>query len=225
MGPVPRSPAMTVRFLFDYLSPYAYLAWTQIHALAAKHGHEVEPVPVVFGALLGAHGTLGPAEVPARRRYLMKDVTRIAAAFGVPLAPPPAHPFNPLLALRVSSVPLDPTARRALVDRLFAQAWGDGRGVDTEDAVREAIAACGLDAEPLLAEASSDAIKARLRAQTDDAIREGVFGVPTMLVDGEMFWGCDSLPHLDRFLGGHDVVPRDLLERWANLPVGVTRKR
>jgi 2-hydroxychromene-2-carboxylate isomerase len=65
-----------IRFCFDFISPYAYLAWTQVHALADRHGRAVEPVPVLFAALLDHHGTVGPAEVPAKRRYLMFDVVR-----------------------------------------------------------------------------------------------------------------------------------------------------
>ena len=102
-----------IRFHFDFISPYAYLAWTQIHALAARHGRSVEPVPVLFAALLDHHGTKGPAEIPAKRRYLMFDVVRKARALGVPIGPPPAHPFDPLLALRVASVPMDAQATRA----------------------------------------------------------------------------------------------------------------
>src|SRR5512140_3653821 len=98
-----------IRFCFDYVSPYAYLAWTQIHALAARHGREVTPVPVLFAALLDAAGTKGPAEIPAKRGYVFKDVLRSAHRLRVPLVPPPAHPFNPLLALRVSSLDLEAT--------------------------------------------------------------------------------------------------------------------
>jgi 2-hydroxychromene-2-carboxylate isomerase len=225
MGVRVRCSTMPIRFHFDFLSPYAYLAWTRIHDLAARHGQSVEPVPVVFGALLAAHGTLGPAEVPARRRYLMRDVLRIAHQFDVPLAPPPAHPFNPLLALRVSSLVLEAEQKRLLIDRLFTRTWVDGRGIDTREAVEEAITSCGFDAKTLLDEAESDATKARLRAQTDTAIAAGIFGVPTMMVGDEMFWGCDALPHLEVFLRGENVVPEHLIAHWKSLPVGVTRKR
>src|SRR5262245_64367925 len=92
-----------VRFLFDYLSPYAYIAWTQVHGLAERHGRQVEPVPILFAALLGTYGHKGPAEIPPKRVYTFKHVVRLAHRVSVPLKPPPAHPFNPLLALRVTS--------------------------------------------------------------------------------------------------------------------------
>lgn len=211
---------MMIRFCFDYLSPYSYLAWTQIHALASRHGATVEPVPILLGAVLDAMGTRGPAEVPAKRRYLVYDLTRLAHALGVPLAPPPAHPFNPLFALRVSSLPMPPEKRRALVDRLFAATWAGGPGV----ADRAVVAGIAQELGIALDDAETDENKARLRRQTDDAIAAGAFGVPTLFAGDQMFWGVDSLPHLERFLGGDNPVTPAILERWAKTPVGIVRK-
>jgi len=213
-----------MRFLFDYLSPYAYVAWHRVQPIAARHRREVEPVPVLLAGLLGAHGTRGPAEVPARRAYLVKDTVRAARAAGVPFAPPPSHPFPPLLALRVTGAVEDLAARRRLVDALFAAVWGGGPGVETPALVASIADAAGLDGAALVAAASSDPAKARLRAATDAAIAAGVFGVPTILVDGELFWGNDSLDHLDRFLAGADPVTTDDLARWQTVAPSATRR-
>jgi len=212
-----------LRFHFDVISPYAYLAWTQIHAVAERGGVTVEPVPVLFASLLEAHGTRGPAEVPAKRAYLIRDVARIAHRFGVPIVPPPAHPFNPLLALRLASLPLPGEQRRRLIDGLFTAAWADGTGVTDRDAVLRIAARAGLPADAL-ARAEDPETKARLRQQCDRAIAEGIFGVPTSTVRGQMFFGCDSFPHLEDFLAGGDVVPPDLVARWADLPAGASRR-
>jgi|GEM_PF-45418 len=206
-----------LRFHFDYLSPYAYLAWTQVHALATRHGRAVEPVPVLFAALLDAWGTKGPAEVPPKRAYVFKDVVRSARRLDVPIAPPPSHPFNPLLALRASSLPMEPAQRLALVSALFRETWGGGRGV-TEPSV---IASCAndswLDGGDIVRRANEPAAKDRLRAQSARAVEEGVFGVPTVLVDGECFWGLDALPHLEAHLRGDDPVDEALLQRWGHV--------
>src|SRR6185503_18890696 len=111
--------ASTVRFYFDYISPNAYLAWTQLPALAERYGVAVEPVPVLFAGLLEAHGQLGPAEVPAKMRWMSKSNLRKAARLRVALNPPAFHPFNPLLALRVSALPRDASQQHALVEALF----------------------------------------------------------------------------------------------------------
>lgn len=212
-----------LRFCFDFLSPYAYLAWTRIHTIAEAAGREVEPVPVLFAGLLSAHGTRGPAEVEAKRRYLVRDILRIADAFGAPIAPPAALPFKSLHALRMASLPLERDAQRRLIDRLFAGAWARSEDL-TDRAVLARIASeAGLD--PAIVEhAETPDNKERLRARTEAVIAEGVFGVPTVLVDGELFWGTDSLPHLGRFLAGHDAVRRELADAFDRVPVGATRR-
>jgi 2-hydroxychromene-2-carboxylate isomerase len=210
----------TLRFYFDFISPYAYLAWTQVHAL----GVEVEPHPILFAALLEANGTRGPAEVPARRRYLIRDVARIAHRFGVPIVAPPAHPFNPLLALRVTALDMEVEQRRALVDALYRAVWATGEGVTSPEVVRRIASEVGLSADAV-ERAQHTEIKARIRAETDDAVARGMFGVPTMLVDDQMFWGCDSLPHLAYYLAHGDVVSAEMIERWEHLPAAAVRTR
>jgi len=218
------SPGAALRFYFDYVSPYAYLAWTQIHALAARHGRQVDPVAVLFAGMLEAHGTLGPAEVPAKRRYIYRDAVRTAARIGVAFESPPVHPFNPLVALRVSGLDIASGQRRALIDALFAAAWTGGGGIAGPADVARAAARAGLDGEALVSAAATAEAKARIRCQTDQAIAAGAFGVPTIIADGELFWGLDSLANLEAFLRG--AAPSDPagLARWESAPVRVTRK-
>ena len=204
-----------LRFYFDYLSSNAYLAWTQLPRLSSRFGVEVEPVPVLFAGLLGAHGQLGPAEVLPKALWMAKNNLRKAALLGVPLHPPRHHPWNPLLSLRISSLPLPEPQRRALVDLLFQAAWVRGLHL-SEPAVVGALATeVGLDGPRLVEAAQQPETKARLRAQTDAAIAAGVFGVPTMIVDGELFWGYDDWPFLELFLDGKDPLDPRETQRWA----------
>ena len=214
----------SVRFYFDFISPYSYLAWTQVHDLGARHRREVEPVPVLFAGLLGAHGGIGPAEIPAKRRYLLTDVARTARRLGVPFALPPAHPFNSLLALRVASLPMADGQRRALVDALFAATWGGGAGVTDPSQVARMAESVGLDGKAVLDEAGTPDAKERVRRRTDEAIAAGVFGVPTIDVDGELFWGFDSFANLDAFLRGEGAIDGTLKAQWEALPASATRK-
>jgi len=200
--------APCVRFYFDPISSNAYLAWVALGPLAARHGAGVEPVPVLFAALLEAHGTLGPAEVPAKALWMWRNCRRKAATLGVPLRPPLHHPFNPLLALRTASLPMGEGERRALVDAVFRAVWVDRQHV-SEPAVMERVAdAAGLAGARLVAEAQRPEAKARLRAQTDAALAAGVFGVPSLRVGDELFWGYDDLPWLERHLAGDDPLDR-----------------
>jgi 2-hydroxychromene-2-carboxylate isomerase len=212
-----------LRFFFDYISPYSYLAWTQLPALAERQGRTVEPVPVLFAGVLNALGTKGPAEVPRRRLYIYKHTLRIAHELGVPFAMPPAHPFNPLLALRVTAAVKDLEARRRLVSALYAAAWGSGGGVEGPERVGAAVASVGLDAEALLAAAQTPAVKDEVRRNTEELLSLDGFGVPTVLADGELFFGVDSLGHLERFLRGEDPLDSAEVERLRNLPSSASR--
>ncbi len=215
--------AAPIRFFFDVISPYAYLAFRTLPALAARHGRPVELEPVLFAAILDHHGQKGPAEIPAKRAYLMKDVVRKAHALGVaPVAPPPAHPFSPLLALR-AILAVEGEARRTATEALFAAVWAGGPGVESLAGVEALLSAAGLDGAKIVARTRDADIKARLRHGTLEAIEAGVFGVPTMLVDGELFFGVDSLPFLEQFLEGRDPVSAEDVARWATLPATASR--
>ncbi|AKV00787.1 2-hydroxychromene-2-carboxylate isomerase [Labilithrix luteola] len=207
---------------FDFISPYAYVAHTQVHAIAQRTGRRVELVPVLFAAILDAHGQKGPAEIPAKRLYTFKDAFRKAHRHGLGgLVPPPSHPFNPLLALRVASVPMADDARHALVASIFDTAWRRGEAIDGVSGVTAAIERAGLDAKALLEAAGAAENKERLRTHTSEAIARGVFGVPTTDVDGELFWGTDGLEFVEAYLRGDDPLPRDL--SWAERPASATR--
>ena len=215
-----RSP---VRFYFDFISPYAYLAWTQIHGLAARYDRSVEPVPILFAALLNSYGQKGPAEIPPKREYIFKNVLRIAHRLGVKLEPPPSHPFNPLLALRTASLSISKEDRRRLIDELFAATWGGGSGIVEPEDVLACAARAGLDGAALVTKAGTPEAKEQLRRQTDEALGRGVFGVPTVITDGELFWGYDSFPDIEVRLAGRDPLPAELLERWRKLLASATR--
>lgn len=215
----------TVTFYFDFISPYAYVAWHRIHPLLESRGVALEVRPVLFAALLDAHGNVGPAEVPAKRAYVFKDVFRKAHATGLPLVPPPAHPFNPLLALRLCALDMEAATRRTLITGLYAATWGGGPGVTDPQVVAQVASAAGLDGAAAVAQAGEPQAKARIKANTDAALAAGVFGVPTMAVDGELFWGVDAMEHLAAFLDGKDPVAGADLSRWNNLPAAVVRAR
>jgi 2-hydroxychromene-2-carboxylate isomerase len=214
-----------IRFLFDYISHNAYLAWTQIGVIAQRHGREVEPEPVLFAGLLNAYGQLGPAEVPPKARWMMLDVARKARRLALPIAPPKTHPFPPLLALRVTHAAPADEPRRRLIDGLFRAVWGESRDISDAGEVARIADAAGLDGAQLVKEASSDSSKARLRDATERAVRDGVFGVPTALVDGELFWGYDDLAHLELFLAGRDPLQPGDRERFTSYSASARRRR
>jgi 2-hydroxychromene-2-carboxylate isomerase len=209
-------------FYFDFISPYAFLGWTQIRPLAAKHGRSVEPRPILFAGLLEFHGTKGPAEIPAKRTYLGKDVARKAHRYGVlGIRPPPAHPFHPLASLRAVCAPLDAETRERAIDALFYAVWTKGRAIDTPEAVEAVLTEAGLDGAGIVIAAQAADVKAQLRKNTELAIARGVFGVPTVDADGELFWGTDSLDDLELHARGErPATDFDM----STLPIGVARR-
>lgn len=110
--------------------------------------------------------------------------------------------------------------RRRVVGVLYRSTWGIGEGVTDPERVARALRDAGLPGDELVASAGTHEAKARLREQTSDALRRGIFGVPSMEVEGsgEVFWGQDAIPHLERYLDGEDPVSPELLAQWQDLP-------
>ena len=213
-----------IDFYFDYESPNAYLAWTQLPKLAARHGCEIAPIPILYAALLDAHGQLGPGEQPAKGLWMIKNLIRKATLLQVPLNPPAFLPFNPLLALRVTLLPAEAATRFALISALFEAVWVRGLHVSEPAVVERVVNETGLPGGALIADAQSPPIKRQLRAQTDEAIAKGVFGVPTIEVDGRLFWGLDSLDMLASCLGGDPWFDSPQWTHAGDVPWGIKRR-
>jgi len=212
-----------MKFYFDYISPYAYIAWTQIRALANQHDRTVEPIPVLFGGLLNESGRLGPAETPLMRRWLWKNVLRKCTQLDIPVQPPDTHPFNPLLALRVTTLDMTDQQREQLIDLLFTAVWVKSQNVTDTQVIKPLLAQVGLDGDQALAQVQQPAIKQRLKENTETAIKAGTFGVPTMIVDDELFWGHDDFDYLEAFLSGEDRYHKHLLTSLDAVKASITR--
>jgi len=179
-------------------------------------------VPVVFGAVLAAHGQKGPAEIPGKREFTYRHVLWQARQEGVALRFPPAHPFNPLAALRLC-VAAGSTAHA--VDAVFDWIWQRGEAGDSLEALAPVAAMLGIDA----ASAQGEAAKAQLRTNTEAAIAAGVFGVPTLAfdggpLDGMLFWGNDAHAFALAALRNPEVLADPEMQRIATLPIGVQRR-
>jgi len=205
----------SIQFYFDYESPNAYIAWTQLPELARRYGCDVEPVPILYAALLDANGQLGPGEQPTKGLWMAKNMMRKAVLLGIPLNKPAFLPFNPLRALRVSILPMDEQVRTALIGALFEAVWVRGLHVSEPGVVERVLDEIGLPGAELVTQAQSPEIKARLRAQTEDAIARGVFGVPSMRFGDELFWGYDDFPYLELVLAGRDPLEPGPFAGWG----------
>jgi 2-hydroxychromene-2-carboxylate isomerase len=189
-------------FWFDFASPYGYLASTRIDDLAARHGRAVRWRPILLGAVFKVSGMKAVTEQPLRGGYLAHDVPRFSRLLGVPLTMPAKMPLHALAACRAYwwLEPSDPAKAHALAKAVYHAHWGEGRDVTTPEQVAEVAAQLGIPAAELIAGVREPLVKDRLRAETDEAIRLGVFGAPFFMIDGEPFWGADRLDQIDQWL-------------------------
>jgi 2-hydroxychromene-2-carboxylate isomerase len=204
-----------IDFYFDYLSPFAYLAWRKLPEITEPRGVAIRPRPVLFAGLLNHWGQLGPAEIPPKAVHIFKECARFAQLSGIPFRSPKYHPFKPLTALRVSLTQVSGPEQPRVIDGLFEAGWA--RGLDLGDAptIVNTLNTLGLDGESLVRRASDPNAKNLLRENTVAAVERGVFGIPTMIADQELFWGLDQLPYLALFLDGKDplanIDPREIM--------------
>lgn len=187
-------------FYFDFISAYSYLAWVQFPKLLEETKASMEAIPVFLAGMLHACGQKGPAEIPSKRNYCFKDILMCAAECGVPIEGPPSHPFNPLLALRMCTALSDENQKQKLIHKMFTACWSEGKNIADANILSQLANECGLDGQLLLQKAQESTIKEQLKKNTEAALKKGVFGVPTFLVNGELFWGNDRLHFLKRFL-------------------------
>jgi len=200
---------------FDFVSPFAYIGLHRLQELPA--GVSVEYRPVLFAGILNHWGQKGPAELPTKRRYTYRWSHWWAHRLGLPLRYPAGHPFNPLhhlrLAIACGSTP-------AAVQAIFEALWTTGGDAADPQAFAALCARLDVAADMLAAPAVKDA----LRAMAESALAAGVFGVPTVEVDGELFWGADSMEFLCAFLADPAVLRNEEIRRLDALPAAAVRR-
>lgn len=183
-------------FWFDFASTYSYLSAMRIDALAATQGVDVRWRPFLLGPIFKAQGwSTSPFNLfAAKGRYMVRDIGRIAAARGVTFRMPDPFPQASLLAARTALAIDEEPARARFCRAVFEAEFAGGRPIDAPATIADCLGKAGLDRAATVAAAGSDAVKARLRAETEAAMERGVFGAPAFVTaDGELFWGDDRL--------------------------------
>jgi len=209
---------MQAHWYFDFISPFSYLQLRKVREWNTRLA--VTPVPIAFGAVLKHHGQLGPAEIRGKREFTYRLVQWQAEQAGVALRFPPAHPFNPLTALRLC---IAAGSTWDSIQVIFDHLWRDGGAGATAAELAEAGRALGIDHVEDATNAAN--VKSQLRSNTDAAIAAGVFGVPTLRIGDELFWGNDATPMIEEWLVDPDRFASVEYQRIAALPVGIERPR
>jgi 2-hydroxychromene-2-carboxylate isomerase len=201
----------SIDWYFDFVSPYSYICFHRLKELDADIAYK----PVLFAGLLNHWGQKGPAEIAPKRRWTYRWCTWWAKELGVPFRFPASHPFNPLQHLRLAlACGNSPEA----VKRIFEWVWRSGENANDESRFAALCRELQVNAEKL------SAVKNALRTNTEEAAARGVFGVPSFVVDGEVFWGADSVGFVKAFLADPAAVRNDEMRRLDSLPVGAARK-
>ena len=214
-----------LHFYFDFLSPYAYFAWVQLERFCANHQLNTVLHPVVFGKLLDHWGQLGPAEIPPKKEFIFKYCYRYAALNNLSFDPPKYHPFNPLHALRLSLEEACGENQRQVISAIFKAGWSHGRDLGEPTELISILSSVDLDGEALVEKTKQTSIKERLKEETRQAIAKGVFGIPTIIIDDQLFWGNDQFEHIALYLDGKDPLDKNALAAVLARPRAIERKR
>ena len=197
---------MQAIWYFDIISPYAYLALEEVEELSRSI--PISYRPILFAGLLKHHGQLGPAEIPSKRMHTYRLCAFEAQRRGIPFRFPPAHPFKPLRALRLlCETGGDPQVTR----RVFEHIWRDGHDPNDDESWDR------LTGQIDQGTATTSTMPHDLRRNTDEAVQAGVFGVPTLMIENEMFWGVDALPMARAYIADRTLFEKGELGRLASI--------
>lgn len=204
---------------FDFISPFAYLNWRRLHRDFPRFN--IQPRPVLFAGLLNHWEQLGPAEIPGKRIHTYRLVLWQARQAGIPLRFPPAHPFNPLPALRLALAAND---IHQACDLIFKHIWEKGLAADTSEALQPVADALGI--EDMAASIANPEVKMRLAQNGEQAIALKIFGVPTLVINDQLFWGNDATEMAMQYLANPAMIEKDAeMQRINVLPEAIQRNK
>ncbi len=211
-------PKKTIQFYFDYISPYAYFQWHQLKTLGDDVA--IDCKPVLFAGLLKHWGQLGPAEIAPKRVHLYQQCVLMSRVMNIPFAIPPAHPFRPLSALRLT---LATGCDAEVIDKLFESVWVTGEMPDNPESWANICRELGIqDADKLIADSNA---KQALIDNTQTAVENDVFGVPTIRYDGQLFWGVDMFEFFKQCLAGEFSLRDSEFAKAVDLPTSASRSQ
>lgn len=205
------------KWYFDFISPFAYLQLAQFSKLPADL--EIIPIPVVFGSLLKHWGQLGPAEIPPKRQFVYRFFQWNADQLDIPFSMPRRHPYNPLPSLRLC---IAAGSQIEHIRAIFDIIYGKGLQPDDQDGIQAMAKALNISSPETALSAPS--VKEALRKNTEEAIADGVFGVPTFVIKGQIFWGGDAAIMMLDFLQNPDLFETPEMKRISDMPMGLIRR-
>jgi 2-hydroxychromene-2-carboxylate isomerase len=200
---------------FDFVSPYSYFGLLRLSEL--HRDLKVAMQPILFAGLLNHWGHRGPAEIPPKRLWTYRHCVWLAREHGWPFRMPAAHPFNSLPYLRLA---IAAQRRSDAIRLIFDELWTKGADAADPQVVNRIANDIGVDVARL---ADAD-VKSSLRSATEEAAARGVFGVPTLAIGAELFWGSDATDFADAYLADPALLSSGEMQRAASVPIGASRE-
>lgn len=189
--------ARTVEFLFDVGSPASYLAYKRLPAVLARTGAAANYVPFLLGGVFKATGNASPGTIPAKGRWMGADLARWAKKYGVAFRSNPFFPINTMHLMRGATGLIDDPRYGAYLDAVFEAMWREPKNLGEPAELIPVLGRAGVSPDEFRALTQDEAVKARLKATTEDAVARGAFGAPTFFVGGELFFGQDRLDFVE----------------------------
>ena len=199
-----------IEFYFDFLSPYSYLAWTWVRS----QPYDFDYIPVSVASIIASFDTKGPAQIEPKRNYLFKDLLRFTSLNNIPFTTPKNLPFNSLYALRLALKGTSGEKQKDIIDAIFRAGWEEGQDIGSDDLLKNILREKNLYSDDLIERMESKNARIELKANIESALGKNIFGVPSFIAEGEMFWGNDSTKYLEMHLNGTDPLDRNKYQQF-----------
>ena len=218
---LPQATLVEIDFHFDPISPYAWLAFERLPQVLEGFSVTVRYRPLLFAGLLRHWGQKGPAEIEAKRAWTFRQVHWLAHRHGISLDTPAQHPFNPLALLRLllACAPPGGLPNRWQCEQVFRHVWVGGADANDPERLQALTSTLAPRRDPL-----SEEVKAELRFATEQALVQGLFGVPTLRAKGRLFWGVDAMDMLAASLQNDPWFDSGTWESEGQARPGVVRR-
>ena len=189
-----------IEFHFDFGSPTAYLAFTQLKIIAERNKTVIEYYPILLGGVFKATGNNPPASVPAKGKYMMTDLQRYADKYGVPYERNPFFPVNTLSLMRGAISYQDEGDFIKYIEVMFKNMWIEPKNLNDEDVLKKVLIENNFDFDDFVKRITDQNVKNRLISNTENAVKKGAFGAPTIFVGDQMFFGQDRMEFVEEYL-------------------------
>ncbi len=189
-----------IEFHFDFGSPTAYLAFTQLKIIAERNKTVIEYYPILLGGVFKATGNNPPASVPAKGKYMMTDLQRYADKYRVPYERNPFFPVNTLSLMRGAISYQDEGDFIKYIEVMFKNMWIEPKNLNDEDVLKKVLIENNFDFDDFIKRITDQNVKNRLISNTENAVKKGAFGAPTIFVGDQMFFGQDRMEFVEEYL-------------------------